>query len=353
MLRIAVIAFEFPHYDQKTGGVSHFNERLCTELHKLGHDVTAYVIDQSGVRTSYKRVSLRHQTMEPSRIYRYYIAPVLARKWDFLGYDLVISNGDDWAMRRGTAWVRIMHGSSLRKAQRSRKMLHRLNHYLLYALESLSIVRSSVTFFNSEDTMRIFPRRSKDVVRSLPVDVDCFKPSHLKCGTPTILFVGGIWGRKRGALLLDLFESVITRKVYGVQLWMVSDEGRPIKGVTYFSKPPSVEQLALLYARAHVFCLPSEYEGFGLPYLEAMSSGTIVVSSSNPGAREVLADGKYGIIVADEELADALVQALENPRSYEDMRLRARQRATECSWEKIIPSYLSAVENNSFRGLDW
>jgi glycosyltransferase involved in cell wall biosynthesis len=62
-----------------------------------------------------------------------------------------------------------------------------------------------------------------------------------------------------------------------------------------------------------VFCLPSTYEGFGIPYIEAMASGTPVVATRNAGAIEVTEDGRYGAIVADDELADAIVGLLQSP----------------------------------------
>ena len=67
------------------------------------------------------------------------------------------------------------------------------------------------------------------------------------------------------------------------------------------------EALAEAYRRAWVFCLPSDYEGFGIPYAEALASGTPVVATPNVGARYVLDDGRAGVIVDLPELGRALV----------------------------------------------
>ena len=52
--------------------------------------------------------------------------------------------------------------------------------------------------------------------------------------------------------------------------------------------------LIAAYQRAWVFCLPSDYEGFGIPYAEAMSCGLPVVATRNLGARYVTDEGRAG-----------------------------------------------------------
>ena len=63
-------------------------------------------------------------------------------------------------------------------------------------------------------------------------------------------------------------------------------------------------ELASLYRRAWAYVTPSTYEGFGLPYLEAMACGTPVVATPNPGSVEILDHGKYGVLAADEEFGE-------------------------------------------------
>jgi alpha-1,3-rhamnosyl/mannosyltransferase len=50
----------------------------------------------------------------------------------------------------------------------------------------------------------------------------------------------------------------------------------------------AAEELPLLYSAANLFVFPSHYEGFGLPVLEAMSSGTPVVCSNSSSLPEVV-----------------------------------------------------------------
>ena len=103
----------------------------------------------------------------------------------------------------------------------------------------------------------------------------------------------------------------------------------------------SVEELADRYRRAWIFCLPSSYEGFGVPYIEAMASGTPVVATPNLGACEVLADGKFGLIVEPEELGRAIVSLLQDAPRLARMREIGLQRARDFSWDTILQQYES------------
>ena len=82
------------------------------------------------------------------------------------------------------------------------------------------------------------------------------------------------------------------------------------------------EDLPVLYNLADVFAYPSFYEGFGLPCLEAMACGCLVVASNTSSIPEVV--GKAGLLVDPNSTAD-LVIALE--RAVNDPELRTRLRA--------------------------
>ncbi len=68
------------------------------------------------------------------------------------------------------------------------------------------------------------------------------------------------------------------------------------------------EELAELYRGAACLLFPSRYEGFGLPVVEAMASGTPVVATDDPAVREVAGDA--AVLVAEEHLADGIARAL-------------------------------------------
>jgi glycosyltransferase involved in cell wall biosynthesis len=162
---------------------------------------------------------------------------------------------------------------------------------------------------------------------------------------PTILFVGNLGGRKRGRLLLDAFVHLIRPSIPEARLWMVSEPGPPADGVSYLPGLSS-EALAERYRQAWVFASPSCYEGFGLPYLEALASGTAVVATANVGSQEVLDSGRYGRLVhGDEEFPLAILEMLRGPELRARYTAGGLERARQLSLDRTIDQYEQLLES--------
>jgi glycosyltransferase involved in cell wall biosynthesis len=106
-------------------------------------------------------------------------------------------------------------------------------------------------------------------------------------------------------------------------------------------------ELAALLASAEVMCVPSRYEGFSLPTVEAMACGTPVVASRAGALPEVVGeDGECGLLVPPgdvEALAAAVARLLDSPAERERMGAAGRARATgRFSWTAVAEATTEA-----------
>jgi glycosyltransferase involved in cell wall biosynthesis len=171
-----------------------------------------------------------------------------------------------------------------------------------------------------------------------------------------VLFVGTLEPRKNVALLIEAFA--LLRRQIDAQLLIVGSRGwldEPIfaaharSGVgdaARFVGHLDEEDLAVLYSHAGVFVLPSLYEGFGLPVLEAMAAGAPVLTSSVSSLPEVAGDAALLVDPHDPAaIADGLRRLLGDPALADDLRTRGRARAAEFSWERTASETLALLRS--------
>jgi glycosyltransferase involved in cell wall biosynthesis len=92
-----------------------------------------------------------------------------------------------------------------------------------------------------------------------------------------------------------------------------------------------------------VYASPSTYEGFGLPYLEAMACGTPVVATRNPGSLEVLGDGTFGSMPSDADFGAAVLSLLTDVERRAAFSTAGLRRARELSLNRMIDAYEDAL----------
>ena len=93
--------------------------------------------------------------------------------------------------------------------------------------------------------------------------------------------------------------------------------------------------LGAIFRHAHALLMPSLYEGFGLPLVEAMSCGCPVLASNRGSLSEVAGGGAqcFGPFAA-QAMTAALLALLRNPQELERRKAAALQRALDFSWDK-------------------
>jgi len=103
--------------------------------------------------------------------------------------------------------------------------------------------------------------------------------------------------------------------------------------------------LKALYQRALTLVLPSLYEGFGLPLLEAMHNGCPVIASDIAALREVGGDAAlYCDALQPPAIAAALRVLIEHPARRDELRERGRARAGQFGWDASAQALLALVE---------
>jgi len=319
-LRIAVFSYRLPVVGAKRGGIERVAHDLADGLARRGHGVTVFSHDPRPPSATYHVARLPWRRFVDSwigrRVTMGYLGNVLWLLPRVSGFDVLLTHGDSLLLPfTGKPFVRVMHGSARGEAASATSAGRFLLQAGVYAQELASAALHRETVAVSKNARRA----NRFIRRVIPNGVNrrVFHPGAApRSGRPTLVFVGALPGRKRGLWLLELFASTIRPRVPDTELHMVCAPGPDQPGVRYHVGISDTE-LAALYCRSWLCVSPSTYEGFGLPYAEALACGTPVVATANDGSREVLAAGG-GIVVDDAAFASTVVALL-----TDDVRRRA------------------------------
>lgn len=174
---------------------------------------------------------------------------------------------------------------------------------------------------------------------------------------PILLFVGERRPHKNLLRLIDAFHSVI--KTVGRELQLVivgksyKDYDAPERAIAERGLDQQVilmdyledEFLEILYRNAEMLILPSLYEGFGFPILEAMKFDLPVIGANTSSIPEIL--GNTGLLVDPlnpEEIAEKIISLLTSQRLREKLIRLGRERVKEFTWRKTALNTLKVYK---------
>lgn len=204
-------------------------------------------------------------------------------------------------------------------------------------------------------------------------DKDRFKPQskssveiikkQYKIKGDYIIFVGTLQPRKNLERLIEAYDSLIQDTGYKIQNTQLVIAGK--KGWLYdqiFAKVKSLNleekiiftgyvpdsDLPALISGAKVYALPSLWEGFGIPVIEAQACGVPVVVSNTSSLPEIV--GKSGFQVSPEnvdDIASIIIVLLTDKKLRQTMIKRGHENSKRFSWQKCAAETLKVLESTA------
>lgn len=341
-LRLATFSYGLPVAGVKRGGIERSAHMLADGLARRGHEVVVFTHDPKPAEAAYDVTPLPWKAFVDTwigrRVTMGYLGNLLAIVPSYRGFDAIVAHGDSLLLPLvGKPLVRVLYGSALGEARSARSIGRRILQWGVYGQELATAFLQKGVVGISECTRRENPFVRR--VIGLGVDQHLFAPApRERSSHPSLLFVGTLAGRKRGSFLLRLFSEHVRPAHPAATLTFVGERGPDVPGVTYRVGVDDAE-LASLYRQAWVYVTPSTYEGFGLPYLEAMACGTPVVATPNPGSRELLDDGQCGVLVSDNEMGARVSALLSDAPARAALSDRGLIRARDYSLGAMLDRY--------------
>ena len=172
-----------------------------------------------------------------------------------------------------------------------------------------------------------------------------------------MLFVGTLEPRKNIPRLVKAFElfqktasGTVSLVIVGRRGWLYEDiltaiNTSTVRDSIHLLNYIADDDLAALYRKAMVFIFPSLYEGHGYPVVEAMASGTPVITSNNSSLKEI-AEGAALLVDAENtvELTGCMQLLYDNEEMRRDLAVKGLERAKRFSVENAVEAILEVYD---------
>jgi glycosyltransferase involved in cell wall biosynthesis len=178
------------------------------------------------------------------------------------------------------------------------------------------------------------------------------------------LFVGTLQPRKNIERLIEAFSAVLKDNVLktdsdnkleliiiGKKGWLYEDilaaPGKfGIRESVKFLESINNEELAVFYKNALCFVLPSLYEGFGLPVLEAMQNNCPVITSSVSSMPEAGGDACLYVDPEDSaDIAEKIAKLISDTKLRNELIEKGKKQVQKFNWEKTAKETLEVLKN--------
>jgi glycosyltransferase involved in cell wall biosynthesis len=205
--------------------------------------------------------------------------------------------------------------------------------------------RRDLLHYNEVDPSRVVAIHSGLGRVAEPIPVEGLPPHY-------ILFVSTIEPRKNLGVLLDAYARLRQSGAYDGSLVVVGRVGWKSEEIMDRLRAPGVvhldylepRRLAEVYRRADAFALPSLYEGFGFPLLEAMAHGVPTVAARTSSLPEIGGDATLYFDPHDPgELATQLDRAIHDSDLRRTLIARGAERIKEFRWERAGEQTLAVL----------
>ncbi|PZA06814.1 MULTISPECIES: glycosyltransferase family 1 protein [unclassified Meiothermus] len=270
--------------------------------------------------------------------------PLLVRQQVVTVHDVVPLDHPEWLNPRFAGWYRFLLPKLL---PRVRRIITVSEFSKTRILEHIRLEPWRVVVIPNGVDPRFHPRTQEEH--------DQIKE---RLGLPSshfVLSLGSLEPRKNLGRLLKAWALVSTRLPEEVWLVVAGAKGKAqiFQEVSLEKLPPRVhfvghvpdEYLPVLYSAASGFVYPSVYEGFGIPPLEAMASGTPTLTGNRTALPEVVGDAALTVDPFDvEAIADGLWRLVTDAELRQRLRQRGLERSKQFGWDSIAKHTWSVLQ---------